>query len=226
MHGAILREGYILIQHRLEIERLRTRRSDVDKNLRLAQEIVARFNEANQALIQLVENEVPVVQLHGRINAAYDAFLREIQSYLAASPGLMIEGLGTLARDLYNAFNRDDSEVDFLDELFLPVTENQRIEVVFAGEPDVHYDALVVLSEGHIKCLGLAILLAKNIDQNCPVVIFDDVVNAIDDDHRNGIWRTFLRTIGLKGSKSSLLLTLKNSCCEFSRNSVLRVLQQ
>lgn len=131
----------------------------------------------------------------------YDAFIREIQSYLAALPGLMIEGLGTLARDLYNAFNRDDSEVDFLAELFLPVTENQRIEVVFAGEPDVRYDALVVLSEGHIKCLGLAILLAKNIDQNCPVVIFDDVVNAIDDDHRNGIWRTFFEDHWLKGKQ-------------------------
>lgn len=199
--ATLFSERDVLIQHRLEIERLRTRRSDVDNNLRLAQENVARFNEENQALIQLVENEIPVVQLHSRIKAAYDVFLPEIQSYLAALPGLMIEGLGTLARDLYNAFNRDDSAGDFLDELFLPVTENQRIEVVFAGEPDVRYDALIVLSEGHIKCLGLAILLAKNIDQNCPVVIFDDVVNAIDDDHRNGIWRTFFEDHWLEGKQ-------------------------
>jgi ABC-type multidrug transport system ATPase subunit len=33
--------------------------------------------------------------------------------------------------------------------------------------------------------------MAKNIAQACPVVIFDDVVNAIDDKHRDGIWRTF-----------------------------------
>jgi hypothetical protein len=46
------------------------------------------------------------------------------------------------------------------------------------------------LSEGHIRCLGLAILLAKNLELHCPTVIFDDAVNAIDDDHRSGIRRT------------------------------------
>ncbi|MBR7782328.1 AAA family ATPase [Undibacterium luofuense] len=197
----LVTERDTLIQYRLDIEGLRTRRTDVGNSLRLAQENVARFNAENQALIQLVENEVPVVQLHKRIKAAYDAFLPEIQSYLAALPGLMIEGLGTLARDLYNSFNRDDLKGDYLAGLFLPVTESQRIEVVFAGEPDVRYDALVVLSEGHIKCLGLAILLAKNIQQSCPVVIFDDVVNAIDDDHRNGIWRTFFEDHWLDGKQ-------------------------
>lgn len=67
----------------------------------------------------------------------------------------------------------------------------------------MRYDALIVFSEGHIKCLGLAILLAKNIAQGCPVVIFDDVVNAIDDD-RDGIWRTFFED-GLLDGKQVIL---------------------
>ena len=74
----------------------------------------------------------------------------------------------------------------------------------FAGEPGVRYDALIVFSEGHIKCLGLAILLAKNLAQGCPLVIFDDVVNAIDDDHRDGIWRTFFED-GLLHGKQVIL---------------------
>ena len=74
----------------------------------------------------------------------------------------------------------------------------------FAGEPGARYDALIVFSEGHIKCLGLAILLAKNLAQGCPVVIFDDVVNAIDDDHRDGIWRTFFED-GLLHGKQVIL---------------------
>jgi energy-coupling factor transporter ATP-binding protein EcfA2 len=48
-------------------------------------------------------------------------------------------------------------------------------------------DALRVLSEGHLRCLGLSILLAKNIHDAHNVIIFDDVVNAIDDEHRTGI---------------------------------------
>nr|WP_238485330.1 hypothetical protein [Rahnella ecdela] len=86
----------------------------------------------------------------------------------------------------------------------LPVAENSKIEVEFIGEPGIRYDALIIFSEGHIKCLGLAILLAKNIVQGCPVVIFDDVVNAIDDEHRDGIWRTFFED-GLLDDKQIIL---------------------
>jgi hypothetical protein len=114
---------------------------------------------------------------------------------------MLLQGLGQRARDLYNSFNRDDSPADLLHALRLPLAENGKIEIEFAAEPGVRYDALVILSEGHIKCLGLAILLAKNIEQDCPVVIFDDVVNAIDDEHRNGIWRTFFEDNQLDGKQ-------------------------
>jgi energy-coupling factor transporter ATP-binding protein EcfA2 len=64
------------------------------------------------------------------------------------------------------------------------------LEISFNKEPDIFYDALHILSEGHIRCIGLAILMAKNIKENCHFLIFDDPVNAIDDDHREAIRRT------------------------------------
>ncbi len=193
-----------LQQHQLEIERLRTMRATADQDLAAARQTVAQFDEVNRDLIQAVEAEVPVVAHHQRIKAAYDGFLPEIQAYLTALPGDLLQGLGEQARHLYNAFNRADPPGDLLNALWLPVAENGKIEVEFAGEPGVRYDALIVFSEGHIKCLGLAILLAKNIAQGCPVVIFDDVVNAIDDDHRDGIWRTFFED-GLLDGKQIIL---------------------
>lgn len=63
----------------------------------------------------------------------------------------------------------------------------------------VHY-----LSEGHIRCLGLALLVAKNIKQSSPVLIFDDAVNAIDE-HRDGIWRTIFED-GWLGEKQVILI--------------------
>lgn len=44
-----------------------------------------------------------------------------------------------------------------------------------------------MLSEGHIKILGLSILLAKCTCEKLTFLIFDDIVNAIDDDHRDGV---------------------------------------
>lgn len=202
--GALAEERGRLQQHQLEVARLRTIRAAADQEMELARQTVAQFDALNLELIQAVEAEVPVVAHHWRIKAAYDGFLPEIQAYLAALPGMLLQGLGGQACQLYNAFNRADPPGDLLHALWLPVAENGKIEVEFAGEPGVRYDALIVFSEGHIKCLGLAILLAKNIAQGCPVVIFDDVVNAIDDDHRDGIWRTFFED-GLLDGKQIIL---------------------
>ncbi|CAH2808928.1 MAG: ATPase involved in DNA repair [uncultured Paraburkholderia sp.] len=46
---------------------------------------------------------MPAVAHHHRINAAYDGFLPEIRAYLAALPGVLLQGLGEQARNLYNA---------------------------------------------------------------------------------------------------------------------------
>jgi hypothetical protein len=101
-----------------------------------------------------------------------------------------LAGLNTITRDLYNAFNRDDHEADKLADVRLPTAPDQPLQVAYADDPQRFFDALHVLSEGHIRCLGLSILVAKIIQQGCPVMVFDDAVNAIDDDHRNGICKT------------------------------------
>jgi hypothetical protein len=186
---------------RLAVESLRTQRSTLQDEFDAAQVLIDKFDEANKDLIAQVRVEEPVVQLHGRIKTAYDAFLRELQAYLGRLPAQLLQGLNEQAKTLYNAFNRGDRPGDLLHSLSLPQAENEKIEIVFAGEQTRRYDALVILSEGHIRCLGLAILLAKNIAQGCPVVIFDDVVNAIDDDHRSGIWRTFFEDGHLDGKQ-------------------------
>lgn len=190
--------------YRIEIERAKLIRQTAENQLAEARNTVASFHEANQELIELVATEAQVVEFHNRIKRSYDGFLREIQLYLNNLPSQLLQGLGEQARDLYNSFNRDDQPVDLLHNLWLPLAENGKIELEFVGQPGERYDALTLLSEGHIKCLGLAILLAKNIEEGCPIVIFDDVVNAIDDDHRNGIWRTFFED-GLLDEKQVIL---------------------
>jgi hypothetical protein len=95
---------------------------------------------------------------------------------------------------LYNEFNDQDHDGDKLALLSLPLTGDQRIDIAFRAEPQRKVDALAILSEGHIRCLGLAILLAKCISIRSPLVIFDDAVNAIDHDHRSGIRQTIFES--------------------------------
>ncbi|MGF6634832.1 AAA family ATPase [Paraburkholderia sp. MM6662-R1] len=187
--------------YRSDIERCRTIRATSLEAVLQAQGEVAQFEVANRELVAEVAAEANVIAHHRVIKDSYDGFLAALKQYLDGLPALLLQGLGQRGRDLYNSFNRDDPPADLLHALWLPLAENGKIEIEFTAEPGVRYDALVILSEGHIKCLGLAILLAKNIEQSCPVVIFDDVVNAIDDEHRNGIWRTFFEDNLLDGKQ-------------------------
>src|SRR5690606_32192220 len=124
------------------------------------------------------------------IKSAYSAFVRKLNNYSSNLPAKLVADLGELVVALYNAFNRNDSDAELLANVTLPLAQNQRLKIAFGNQPEKFYDALHVLSEGHIRCLGLAILLAKNLKENAPVLIFDDPVNAIDDDHRESIRRT------------------------------------
>lgn len=113
--------------------------------------------------------------------------------YTEELPGKLIADLGDLVVTLYNAFNRNDSPKDLLAAVKLPLAAGQRIEIAYKEEPEKFFDALHILSEGHIRCIGLAILLAKNIKTNSPFLIFDDPVNAIDDEHRSAIRETLFK---------------------------------
>jgi len=110
-----------------------------------------------------------------------------LKRYRDGLPAGLLADLNETAQDLYNLFNADDHENDKLARLELPLRGGDRIRVAFVGSQDQMHDALRVLSEGHLRCLGLAILLAKNIKLGLPLLIFDDAVNAIDHDHRKGI---------------------------------------
>lgn len=148
---------------------------------------IAQFDVTNDDLIKKVAAEKIDIERDTPIKAAYDHFLAEIRKYREQLPGSLMTGLNETAMALYNEFNRNDLDADKLMELHLPLTGEDKIEIVFRGRPGERVDALHVLSEGHVRCLGLAILLAKAKSIESPLVVFDDAINAIDHDHRGGI---------------------------------------
>ncbi|EOG4615070.1 AAA family ATPase [Pseudomonas aeruginosa] len=162
------------------------RQQHVD-NVAAAKVRIAAFDETNTELIEQVVQEKLDIERDTPIKAAYDRFLTEIRKYREQLPGGLMAGLNETAMTLYNEFNRNDLDADKLTELHLPLTGEDKIEIVFRGRPGERVDALHVLSEGHIRCLGLAILLAKAKSIESPLVVFDDAINAIDHDHRGGI---------------------------------------
>ena len=154
---------------------------------------VTAFDAANAVLIQSADIQRHEILRDERVKSAYDQFLTLLRQYRKELPGTLIAGLNTTAIDLYNSFNDRDQDADKLFALHLPITGDGRIELSFRGAPAQRVDALQVLSEGHVRCLGLSILLAKALSIRAPVVIFDDAINAIDSEHRAGIRETIFQ---------------------------------
>lgn len=169
---------------------LQARKSAAEQAIAKANLIIKEFSTANAALIKQAELEKTVVVRNQSIASAYQEFHSRLNAYRVSLPSQLVADLGDIVVNLYNAFNRNDSPSELLSSVKLPLAQNQKLKISFQNQPEKEFDALHVLSEGHVRCVGLSILLAKNLKENCPFLIFDDPVNAIDDDHRESIRRT------------------------------------
>ncbi len=169
---------------------LKTRRQTTEKGIADNQKLIDEFDIENAQLIADVELEKTIVQNNKLIVDSYRSFVSNLNAYSNSLPERLVADLGESVVKLYNSFNRNDLPSELLAFIKLPLLQNQRLEIAFQEQPKQFFDALHVLSEGHIRCIGLAMLLAKNLKENCPLLIFDDPVNAIDDEHRKSIRKT------------------------------------
>lgn len=146
---------------------------------------IEKFKTENEELIKLVEKEKPVITRNMAYLVAYESFREKLLNYNSNLPVALAADLNDKTLKFYNAINKNDHPSDRLKSLTLPTSPDRKIDIEFdAGQ---NCDALQILSEGHIRCLGLAILLSKIVRDDLPFLIFDDVVNSIDDEHRSGI---------------------------------------
>lgn len=183
-----------LIEFQLKVQAQDMKQQQLRERIDAASARIKEFDVTNALLIQQADQEKRDVERDTPLKAVYDRFLAELRTYRNQLPGQLMTGLNEAAMDFYNSFNRNDRDEDKLSALHLPLTGDGKIKISFRGKPDRRVDALHVLSEGHIRCLGLAILLAKAKSIQCPLIVFDDAINAIDHDHRGGIRETIFES--------------------------------
>jgi energy-coupling factor transporter ATP-binding protein EcfA2 len=144
------------------------------------------FKNDNKALTEEIATINAIIAINKQFAGSYGRLIAHLKAYRDSLPLSFAEGLADKTRDYYNVINGHDPHFEQIIDLTLPVTTGQKIAVQFNGEKQFR-DALLILSEGHIRVLGLSLLLAKAVGEDLGFVIFDDIVNAIDDDHRDGI---------------------------------------
>ncbi|MEK6776340.1 MAG: AAA family ATPase [bacterium] len=204
---ALLRDERARLQNlSRRITDLKARRKVSKDNFDRWEKSILDFNTENAQLIKDVEAEGKIVAVNKMYVKAYYSLLSRLEVYRNHLPVKHLEKLNSLTLELYNTINKHDRPFEKAASIELPATTDGTINICFMDSPEVKHDALHILSEGHLRCLGLAILLAKNIHDGCPVAIFDDVVNAIDDDHKGGVREVIFNHTFL-GSKQIILTT-------------------
>lgn len=161
------------------------------------QKSIDDFGSANATKLQAIADEEKKISIYQQFADSYTKLIGDIKRTRNLLPSKYSSGLSIKVKEYYNNINAHDPDFEKIDSLSLPVMSNSKIEIQFVGD-SAKYDALHVLSEGHIKVLGLSILLAKAKSENLGFLIFDDIVNAIDDDHRDGVAELLMRHEDMK----------------------------
>lgn len=195
-HEAVARAG---AEVKLLEEEAATLQQKVDAIRRLFAEKTARqqsFKAAGSKIARLMEQKYMLQSDHAdtsRFNALirelqveYGNLYRDLLQYKLSLEKARISGIETKAAEYYKAINDHDDEHERIDSiLFDKVNDSYRIRIINAD--GTSQDAFSVLSEGHLRALGLSLLLAMAEKNKFPLIVFDDVVNAIDSDHRSNI---------------------------------------
>jgi ABC-type Mn2+/Zn2+ transport system ATPase subunit len=163
-----------------------------NKVIRNEEDKINTFSERNKTLILEAKKESERISLISDYELAYESFISKLRIYSNNLPGIIAGELSNASLEIYNNINKHPYPHEILIDLRLPKNPSENIMLQFIdGQND---DALRVLSEGHLRCLGLSILLAKSIKDKQSIFIFDDVVNAIDDEHRTGVINEIFET--------------------------------
>jgi len=148
---------------------------------------IDNFNKNHEQTINDIELEKQQVEENKKYIDSYKKLITLLKKYRSELPLSFAAGLSEKVKEYYNIINEHDSDFEKLANVSLPSAPGEKIMIQFLTNPNDSYDALYMLSEGHIRILGLSILLAKAVVEDLEFIIFDDIVNAIDDDHRSGI---------------------------------------
>lgn len=159
--------------------------SEKEKLVNDSKVFIDEFDKKSSSILKIIAEEKKRAEYNKRIMEAYQKVIGNLYEYVDGLPELIARDLEDKIVEYYNIINMDDADFEMLSNISLPVGDSSKMVLTFRDGSKS--DALQVLSEGHIKILGLSILLAKAIKDKLSFIIFDDIVNAIDDDHRNGV---------------------------------------
>ena len=170
----------------IEIQKLRDQSTKLQEQknvLSAKQEIKKSSEERLQKIVDQSNNS----KLFKKILDVYKTFYDDLQNFQSGS--ILAEGadIDDYVTGFYRALNLHDSDGEVIKQINFPKALQEDFCLTYESNGVSTCNALDILSEGHLKTLGLAALLARAAKYNTSLLVFDDAINAIDSDHRDNI---------------------------------------
>jgi DNA sulfur modification protein DndD len=170
-----------------ELSFLLKRFGELDNSLTRVMTDLFRYEEEKHRLEKLNEKEQNFNQFLNEVELSYESFYQDLINFKINLERERIKNIEDKVLEYYRQINKHDDEAEQITNLqFKIINENYRIYIKMPSV-STEIDAYSCLSEGHLRALGLSLMLAVAEKNNVPLLIFDDVVNAIDSDHRANI---------------------------------------
>lgn len=145
--------------------------------LNISGKISVHVNEINKKLHNkdVLRNKLKIIKI------IYNEYSLVKQKEIAA----IYDNIKSEINDFYKILHPDDPHYNI--DIELSRTRSTNLTIDYSTVEEIHPKAY--LSEGHQDSLGLCIFLAfaKNFNQECNLLILDDVVSTIDSNHREFI---------------------------------------
>lgn len=156
-----------------------------DEKLTIIRKGLSKYLANKKIIDQEIENENAFNGLIDDIESSYEDFYKDLKDYKVSIEEENISGIEDSSLDYYQWINKHDDESENVTAIKFERTGYEYRIVLEVNRENK--DAFSSLSEGHLRALGLSLLLSVAKKNNLSYIIFDDVVNAIDSDHRANI---------------------------------------
>lgn len=166
---------------------------EIDKKLK---DLRDKYNNfvANQKIRSKYESDLENLndqsgnsQTFQKIIDSYPIFYKSFENFQSESILKESAAVDEFITGFYRSQNLHDHESERIKSISFPKNISEEFCIVYEKDESKTCNALSILSEGHLKTLGLAALLSRAMKFNAPILVFDDAINAIDSDHRDNL---------------------------------------
>lgn len=159
---------------------------ELTKKINKYHEEFSSYKEQDKMIEKIKQNKIQEEEYNKNV----EKVLSEIEEFESAMQGYRIELVNETLEDIADLIKKYYNKIVVDNKINYLSFESKLNDIKIDSKFDNYEDTLnpeLILSEGQLKCFGTSILLALHENADIKPMILDDIINAVDIDHRQNM---------------------------------------